>query len=86
MKNKTSWQRWYHRVRSLTIKLFGGKCFDCGKRLTRKTAQFAHVKPNGVSGRGRGSFRRIKDVMENPSNYGLTCNTCHLHHDQGMTN
>ncbi len=64
LKNKTSWQRWYHKVRNAVIKAFGGKCFDCGKKLGRTTAQFAHLTPNGISGRGRGSFLRSKTFGE----------------------
>jgi 5-methylcytosine-specific restriction endonuclease McrA len=80
-KNKTPWQKWYHRVRLALIKWYGGKCGSCGKKLTRTTAQFAHIKPNSISGKGRGSFRRIKDVMKNPANYWLGCHTCHLEYD-----
>ena len=46
-----------------------------------ESLEFAHVRPNGVYGRGRGSRVRIVDVIENPDNYRLLCRDCHLDYD-----
>lgn len=39
--------------------------------------EFAHVKPTGVIGRGRGLSRRYLDIKQNPDCYVLACRACH---------
>jgi len=56
--------------------VFGGGCQWPGCETTERL-EFAHVKKNGVSGRGRGSYERIKDVLLHRENYKQFC---HEHH------
>lgn len=76
--------KWYKAIRKSLINAFGGKCGKCKKKLTIKTAQFAHVheKPTGLDGRGRGGWNRLKDIMMNPSCYWLACIECHADYDK----
>lgn len=53
---------------------FGGRCVDCG---TRKRLEFAHIKPTGLMGRGRGMPDRYHDIKRNPDCYVLRCRPCH---------
>lgn len=63
------------------VKVFGGKCMieECKKK---SNLEFAHKEINHVSGIGRGSFIRIKNVMENPDIYYLLCKKHHLLYDK----
>ena len=74
---------WYRAIRTSLIKWFGGKCAACGKKLDRRNAQFAHLKPTGLDGRSRGSWHRLHDVMANPTFYIIFCFGCHLDYDSG---
>jgi hypothetical protein len=66
-------------------RLFGGRCRKCGAKRSRlkrgrlKTGplEFAHVKPTGLCGRGRGLKNRFVDVLRNPDCYELLCHGCH---------
>lgn len=71
----TWWQRRLHRK---IIKQFGGKCQGCGKT---KSLQFAHTKTTELSGAGRGTIARLKDIMAHPKCYALFCRDCHLDYD-----
>lgn len=62
--------------------LFGSKCLNC--QATRKL-QFAHTKPTELSGLGRGSLKRLYDVINNPDSYILLCPTCHYNFDKVKT-
>ncbi len=73
---------WYRSVRNSLVKFFGGKCGACDMKLNRTTAQFAHLKPTQITGRGRGSWERLHDVMANPTSYALLCYHCHREFDQ----
>ncbi len=82
MKEKTPWQKQYHKVRDAVIVAFGGKCFGCDKKLTRKTAEFSHIEVDEeFNGGSRGSWKRITNVMKHPSKYGMACNACHKKRD-----
>ena len=67
---------WYRKNRNKLIEEFGGECQNCGEE-NRSKLEFAHIKPTKVSGYGRGSNRRILDVMKNKDKYRLMCNLCH---------
>lgn len=65
---------------------FGGRCKRCNGRwsLTRKPGglrhrplEFAHVRPTGLHGRGRGLQRRFFDILRHPDAYTLLCKKCH---------
>ena len=53
----------------------GNKCIDCGR--TSINGEFHHIKPTGLSGMGRGSSQRAKDIRDNPDSYVLLCRSCH---------
>lgn len=65
--------------------LYGGRCKKCGAKRSRlrrgrlKTGplEFAHVKPTGLCGRGRGLKTRFVDVLHYPDCYELLCHGCH---------
>lgn len=76
---------WYRSVRKSLIIAFGGKCWNCGKKLNRTNAEFAHTKPTGLDGRSRGGWNRLHDVMKNPTYYALLCPYCHRDYDSSKT-
>lgn len=53
----------------------GNKCLQCGKT---NDLQFAHVRPTGVKGSGRGLDKRMRDIRHHPNDYILLCKSCHL--------
>jgi len=71
---------WVRKKKKMLIKLFGGKCMFCGKETD---LEFAHIRPTKVVGLGRGSYKRIKDVIEKPHSYILLCKECHRAFDNG---
>lgn len=62
---------------------FGGKCRECGAKSSGKDLplEFAHVKPTGCVGRGRGQRVRYWDIKKNPTCYALMCRRCHKKFD-----
>jgi hypothetical protein len=62
-------------LRAQLLAARGGKCEDCGHTFK---LQFAHLKPTGLSGRGRGKWQRMRDVKKHPDAYRLLCWKCHL--------
>lgn len=44
--------------------------------------EFAHVKPTGLDGPGRGMERRYRDVLKNPDCYRVLCKECHRKADR----
>lgn len=61
-------------------KEYGGVCHWNGC-TTKKNLQFAHRFPTKVSGKGRGSWIRFKDIIEHPLNYTLLCTIHHIEFD-----
>ncbi len=55
----------------------GRVCQHCGAT----PIQFAHVRPTKLSGRGRGSVARYKDVAKFPKRYIPLCAACHYDYD-----
>lgn len=62
------------KLRELLVKQHGGRCLYCG---SMRMLEFAHIKPTKLSGKGRGSYRRLKDIRDNPLCYELLCYSCH---------
>lgn len=58
----------------------GDKCQRCP---SSKGLQFAHVKPTGLYGRGRGRAERYHDIQRHPDAYELLCRRCHMKLDWG---
>lgn len=56
---------------------------DKGNRCPVKDElQFAHIKPTGISGRGRGLAVRYHDIKNNPECYMLMCKWHHKKFDR----
>jgi len=53
---------------------FGGRCAQCG---SDSALEFAHLRPTGLKGRGRGLPQRVHDITKNPDAYKLLCHTHH---------
>lgn len=47
--------------------------------------EFAHIKPTGLCGRGRGLRNRYFDILRNPDCYQLMCSACHKWMDLART-
>lgn len=47
--------------------------------------QFAHLRKNGLIGRGRGRNKRFWNILNNWFLYGLLCDYCHYKYDRGET-
>lgn len=71
------------KERKAQIIRFGGKCMNGGCSST-KNLQFAHLKKTNLSGMGRGSYNRIRDVRDHPECYALLCKECHKLFDSGQ--
>lgn len=57
------------------------RCEECGARhANKRPLQFAHIRPTGLNGRGRGQTQRFMDIMRNPDAYLLLCGCCHRKH------
>jgi hypothetical protein len=72
---------WRHRVFKLR-EARGDRCENCGvKGKTNKegipSLEFAHIKPTGLNGRGRGQTQRVLDIERHPDAYRLLCKECH---------
>lgn len=65
--------------------LFGGRCAKCSAKDSgptywngpRRPLEFAHVKPTGLCGKGRGLQHRFYDILRNRDCYALLCRKCH---------
>lgn len=53
---------------------WGGRCEECGRTYD---LEFAHIRPNGLKGEGRGSRQRYYNIRKNPQDYRLLCRLCH---------
>lgn len=55
-------------------------CVICGQIPN----EFAHIhdKPTMMKSWGRGSVRRINDLLKNPKNYVPLCKSCHKRYDR----
>jgi hypothetical protein len=67
------------RLKKRARDLFGNRC-ACG---ATEELQFAHVRPTGLCGMGRGLTHRYLDVLKHPKHYKLECRPCHLARDRG---
>ena len=53
----------------------GNKCLQCS---SVNRLEFAHLRPTGLRGRGRGMDARMRDIKNHPNDYILLCRKCHL--------
>jgi hypothetical protein len=73
MSQGTTDAEYVRRLQGLK-RLCGGYCRKCGET---EQLEFAHTKPTGLKGAGRGARRRFLDVVRNPDSYELLCRKCH---------
>lgn len=59
----------------------GNQC-EINGCLVRDKLQFAHIKPTGLSGEGRGRSNRYYDIKNNPECYKLMCKWHHHKFDR----
>ena len=69
---------WHRKKRFEEIDSRGGKCEECGDD---NDLEFAHIRPTGLNGKGRGYNERVLDVLRNPDAYRLLCKRCHKRFD-----
>lgn len=69
---------WHRAKRAQAIAERGGACEECGSTYR---LEFAHIRPTGLVGPGRGYNERVLDVMRNPKSYRLLCHNCHVRLD-----
>ena len=74
------YMRGYHARRLARLRAErGNKCKVCS---ATESLHFAHVKPTGLSGWGRGQGDRQRDIVNNPDCYALMCRACHAEMDR----
>lgn len=78
---KSRCTKWVQKKRKELLKEFGEKCMRCGEV---NQLEFAHIKPTECIGLGRGSYRRIKDILQNKEAYILLDKGCHHLLDDGQ--
>jgi len=61
-------------IRFQMNKIKKGDCMICGKYS--EILEFAHIKPTGLKGIGRGRNKRYYDFIHNRDSYILTCKRC----------
>ena len=71
-------KEWRINTRNKLIQQFGGKCNICS---SKEQLEFAHIKPTELSGPGRGTDERIRDIKSHPDCYFLLCKDCHRIYD-----
>jgi formate-dependent nitrite reductase cytochrome c552 subunit len=69
---------WHRTKRAELIEARGGACEECG---SANQLEFAHTKPTGLVGMGRGFNERVLDVLQHPKSYRLLCRNCHMRLD-----
>lgn len=79
----TRQQRWIVNALATAREAVGGYCQNVACPFMNWDLQFAHLRPTGVVGRGRGSSVRARDIRRNPSAYALLCRECHRAFDAG---
>lgn len=75
-------RKWSIRKKKELIIFYGAKCNNPACQTT-SNLQFAHIKPTGLNGMGRGYTERVLDIMDNIECYMLLCIECHKEFDRG---
>ena len=71
--------RWIKKAFAELRESFGNVCQNCGGS---ENLEFAHIRPNGFSGSGRGRKERYYNIKNNREDYRLLCKECHLLFDK----
>jgi len=82
--SKAEYQREYRKnLRARALMAIGGMLPMCSWEDCREVddLEFAHTKPTGLNGEGRGMERRYLDVLKNPDKYRLLCKPHHTMFD-----
>jgi hypothetical protein len=75
-----AWKRRYRRsLLARAALLVGESCAQCG---SKRSLHFAHVRPTGLHGPGRGQEKRLLDVIKYPGCYMRLCVVCHIAFDR----
>lgn len=75
-------KEYIENLKNELLDYYGVKCKRCGSTTD---LQFAHTKPTGLNGAGRGKYRRLRDVKNNLDCYTLLCDKCHKEFDSVST-
>lgn len=70
-------------IRSLFARLRRGRGGRCRACSATEGLEWAHRRPTGLAGMGRGSYERFMDIRDHPRRYVLLCRSCHLAFDAG---
>ena len=70
-------------LRQQILDHYENKCRVPGCQTGQKL-EYAHIKATGLNGRGRGSWERIRDVIQNWDCYVLLCVAHHTDYDSGL--
>lgn len=65
---------WVKRRWQSLIEGRGGCCLHC---LGVHDLEFAHTEPTLCKGKGRGKYRRLRNILRYPDKYVLLCMGCH---------
>lgn len=71
--------RYISKLSAMAESLVGCACAFCG---ASEQLEYAHLTPNHIRGRGRGAQSRLRDIVNNPTNYVRLCRPCHLVFDK----
>lgn len=80
MTTRSEYYREYKlKMKSRACALFSDKCSMCG---SSEKLEFAHKEPT-LSGCGRGSKERYREVLNFPERFVRLCRECHVEYDRG---
>ena len=84
--NTPDYNRRYTFVRWLQLlEEYGNCCSVClGKVCNNEKLEFAHIKPTGLNGMGRGKTIRMHDIIKNKDCYALMGQVCHRRYDSNL--
>jgi hypothetical protein len=75
----TRQQRYIGRLKTRLVVKLCGRCKVCGCELS---LEFAHLRPTGLNGRGRGMKARLLNIQKHLEDYVLMCHSCHREYDR----
>lgn len=79
--NKSSCTRWCNDILEFIRGLYCNRCVVC---KGAGDLEFAHLTETRVWRMGRGKYRRVRDILENPDKYTLLCDDCHKDFDSNI--
>jgi hypothetical protein len=70
-------RRYIDRLRRRLYRARRDRCLACWVRRSLARLEWAHRRPTGLNGWGRGRLDRLMDVKRHPRAYALLCKDCH---------